>query len=139
LIRNPAFGRSAQGTRGLSLIAGLLLVGCTDAATRVAYDLEEGSKKLTGSGALTYTVDHAPSATPDGCAGPYTLQLSRESSLLVWCNDPVTGKPVASHTTTYHLDYVGVPTTFIVEKRAGEHAFILLAREGSHIVVTGLQ
>ena len=138
MIHSAVVGHFAPGGRGLSVLAGLLLIGCTDAATRVAYDLEAGSRKLAGSGAASYTVDHAPSARPEGCTGPYTLQLSQESSLLVWCNDPATRKPVASHTTTYHLNYVSVPKTFIVEKEAGEHAFISLTREGSRIVVTGL-
>jgi len=105
----------------------------------MANDLAAGSRQLTRTGAMAYTVEHRPRPSPDGCAGPYTLQLSKQSALVIWCDDPETGKPVSSHTTTYHLNYVAVPATFIVKKGAGEHTFISLAREGDRIVVTGVR
>jgi hypothetical protein len=111
----------------------------TDAATRVAYDLEGGAKRLRASTERTLTVEHVPEATPEGCPGDYTLQLSQESALLVWCQDSIGGPSSGSHTTTYHLNYVGVPQTLLIHKHAGEHAWIELTKDGDAIVVSGLR
>jgi hypothetical protein len=116
-----------------------VLSACTDAATRVAYDLERGARELRRSGAATSVVDHAPKETPEGCSAGYTLQLSEASALLVWCRDSVAAPATSSHTTTYHLNYVTVPETFRIEKGAGEHALIELTREDGDVVVTGLR
>ena len=116
-----------------------MLAACTDAATRVAYDLERGAKELRASSRRTATVDHAPRATPEGCSGPYTLQLSQASALVVWCQDSIGGPSSGSHITTYHLNYVVVPTTWIIHKNASEHALIDLRKDGDAIVVSGLR
>ena len=115
------------------------LSACTDAATRVAYDLESGAKKLRASSGHTATVDHIPQATPEGCPGAYTLQLSQASALVVWCQDSIGGLSSASHTTTYHLNYVAVPKTWIIHKDAGQHALIDLRKDGEAVVVSGLR
>ena len=112
---------------------------CTDAATRVANDLESGAKHLRSSRAMTATVDHAPTAAPEGCAGAYTLQLSRASSLLIWCQDSIGAPSHGTYTTTYHLNFVTVPQTFIIHKDSGQHALIGLAMDGNAVAVTGLR
>jgi hypothetical protein len=124
---------------GCGDLAACVLSACTDAATRVAYDLERGAKELRRSAAASLVVDHAPELTPEGCPGGYTLQLSEASALLVWCKDSVEGPATSSHITTYHLNYVTVPQTFSIHKGAGEHALIELTREEGEIVVTGLR
>lgn len=126
---------------GRTVVLGLLgaLGACTDAATRVANDLERGAKQLRASSARTATVEHVATVTPEGCPGGYTLQLSEASSLLVWCQDSIGGPSSASHTTTYHLHYVTVPRTLIIHKDAGQHALIDLTKEGDAIVVSGVR
>lgn len=114
-------------------------VGCTDAATRVANDLESGAKRLRASNEQSLVVDHAPKATPDGCPRGYTLQLSEASSLLVWCQDSLEGPSVSSHTTTYHLNFVTVPKTLIIHKGPGEHAFIELDKSGNDVAVVAVR
>jgi hypothetical protein len=111
----------------------------TDAATRVAYDLEGGAKRLRSSSERTLAVKHVPQATPEGCPGDYTLQLSQESALLVWCQDSIGGPSTGSHTTTYHLNYVSVPQTLVIHKHAGEHAWIELTKHGDAVVVSALR
>jgi hypothetical protein len=115
------------------------LAACTDAATRVAGDLEAGAKKLRASSQQTAVVEHAPAPTPEGCPGAYTLQLSQASSLLVWCQNSIGGPSSASHTTTYHLNYVAVPRTFIIHKDSGQHVLVDLTKEGDAIVVSGVR
>jgi hypothetical protein len=112
---------------------------CTDAATRVAYDLEAGAKNLRASSGRTATVDHTPRRMPEGCPGPYTLQLSQGSVLVVWCQDSIGGVTSGSHTTTYHMNFVAVPETWIIHKAAGQHALIDLRRDGDNVVVSGLR
>jgi hypothetical protein len=107
------------------------LAGCTDAATRVAYDIEAGAK---GSQAERSTIAHRPKSWPDGCGGDYTLQLSRESSLVVWCSSEE-----SSYTTNYHLRFVEVPETFKVYKRAGEPVLIVLERHDGRVIVKDLR
>ena len=123
----------------LLCVTSLLLVSCTDAATRVAYDLEAGAKRFRKAPTVAATVEHSPKATPEGCPGGYTLQLSEESALLVWCQDSIAGPAVSSHTTTYHLKYVDVPRTLIIHKGRGQHVWLDLAKDDDRIVVTGLR
>jgi hypothetical protein len=68
-------------TTRLLCAASLLLVSCTDAATRVAYDIEAGAKRFRKTPTVVATVEHSPKARPEGCPGGYTLQLSEESAL----------------------------------------------------------
>jgi hypothetical protein len=92
----------------------------TDSATRAAYDLEKAADTLQRSSASTYTLVHRPKASPEGCSHGYSVQLSRQSSLVVWCKSADGATNVASHTTTYHLRYVDVPEQINLEKHAGE-------------------
>ena len=124
----------------LALSAAAACGAFTDAATRVANDLEGGAKRLRSSNERTLTpVEHVAEATPEGCPGDYTLQLSQESALVVWCQDSIGGPSSGSHTTTYHLNYVGVPQTLLIHKHTGEHGWIELTKDGDAIVVSGLR
>lgn len=111
----------------------------TDAATRVANDVATGASELRHSSAQTLVVDHAPQATPDGCPGGYTLQFIKDSLIGVWCQEKIGGPSVSSHITTYHLNFVTVPKTWIVHKDRGQHALIELTRQGDAIVVTDVR
>lgn len=123
---------------GSALAAALLLGACTDGATRIANDIESGVNAFTRSGETSTSIKHVPEASPDGCAGPYTVQLSERSSLLIWCKDPATMTIVASHTTTYHLRFVDVPQQFSVDKATGEPLLIDIEKRGGKVVVVGL-
>ncbi len=120
-----------------------LLVACsdflTDGATRIANEIESGAATLKGSTAASYSVKHVPKPSPEGCAGPYKLQLSERSSLVICCKASGGSKVVSSHTTTYHLNFVDVPQTYKVDKSAGEPCFIELEKQGGKIVVVGLK
>lgn len=117
----------------------LALGGCTDAATRLAGDLEEGASKLRRSGGSTIVLEHIPDGFPEGCAKAYDIQLSAASSLLVWCKDAKGGEATSSHATTYHLRFVKVPETLRVEKSAGEVTYITLTRDRSDVVVSAMR
>ena len=65
-----------------------------------------------------------------------SFQLSRQSSMLMWCKSPNGERNVASHTTTSHLRYVDVPEQINLEKRTGEPITIELQKTlGKPVVV----
>jgi hypothetical protein len=107
---------SAPG-RLVCLALSALLYGCTDGATRIAYDIEAGVGKFQRSDARTYEIRHIPESMPDGCAGAYTVQFSANSSLVIWCKESVGGKVTSSHTTTYHLRFVKIPRRLTSTRR----------------------
>lgn len=104
----------------------------TDASTRAAQDLQEGVEHKKN------VVELAMYRFPEGCSGRYKMQLSRESSLLVWCMDEK-GEVTSSHATTSHLPYVDVPKTYIIEKDAKESVFVSLEFPGGKGLVTGVR
>ena len=110
--------------RAAAALLAASLAACSlfeDAATAIAYDLEAGVGPFERSNDATTTIVHVPSARRGGCADDYKVQFSRASALVVWCYAP--GDPektVSSHTTTYHLNYVDVPETIIVDKKRGD-------------------
>jgi hypothetical protein len=66
-------------------------------------------------------------------------QLSNASSLLVGCQEFIGGPSTSSHATTYDLNFVTVPKTWIVHKDRGQHALIELTRQGDLIAVADVR
>jgi hypothetical protein len=68
--------------RGLGLPATVLfLTGCfTDAATRLAYDIESGMNRMNQQNETRHSIRHAPAESSE-CAGPYTVQLDKVGAL----------------------------------------------------------
>ena len=139
--------------RKLSVLVLALLTGaCSDAATRVAYDIESGTKKLGSAEGARIEIRHVPSRWPEGCAGSYTLHLGKGSAtadgngnfhinrdadgLSVRCFNS-SGNPHAWG-TTYHLRFVDVPETVDLQKQGGEVAVIEVERKSGRAVVVGL-
>jgi outer membrane lipoprotein-sorting protein len=115
------------------------LLACSvllDAATSIADDIETGSKKLRSSSDSELTIVHTPHASRSDCADAYRVQFSRDSLIAVWCyapDDPT--RVVSSHTTTYHLNFVDVPDTTIVDKKKGEPLSIELVKGADKPIV----
>ncbi|HTO55498.1 MAG TPA: hypothetical protein VMR50_19095 [Myxococcota bacterium] len=107
-----------------------------DAATSIADDIETGAKQLKSSSDSELTIVHTPKASRSDCADAYRVQFSRDSLIAVWCyapGDPT--KVVSSHTTTYHLNWVDVPETTIVDKKKGEPLSIELVKGADKPIV----
>jgi hypothetical protein len=116
----------------------LLLAGClTDAATRLAYDLEAASGKVGRGEGATYTLVHRVPSSRGECTGPYRVQLDKVGALIFWCMDAAGDKTVSGHSTSYHRRYVDTSQTYILEKPAKEALLIDLERRGGRIVITG--
>ena len=124
--------------RGLGLLAAVLfLTGCfTDAATRLAYDIESGANRMNRLNEARYSIRHTPAESSE-CTGPYTVQLDKGGALIVWCKDAA-GNVVASGSTSYHARFIETPTTYILDKPAGSTLAIDLERRAGRVVVAGV-
>jgi hypothetical protein len=124
--------------RSIVLVLTAVLGGCsdflTDGATRVAYELEAGAGTLDPAEHARLTLTHRPKASPEGCAWAYKLQLSANAGLVIWCFDGA-GKTTGSHITTYHLRFVDVPQTWILDKAAQVPTTIELERRNGRATV----
>jgi hypothetical protein len=115
------------------------LTGCfTDAATRLAYDIEDGADRLGRETGATYSIRHITPSKPGECTGPYTVQLDKVGALIVWCKDAA-GNTVSSHSTSYHARFVDTPKTFILEKPANSTLVIDIERRGNLAVITSVR
>jgi hypothetical protein len=113
------------------------LAGCdafTDAATRLAYDIESGAGRLGGDSGARYSIQHVTPSKAGECVGPYTVQLDKVGALVIWCKD-ATGGTVSSHSTTYHARFVHTPQTYILDKPAGATLTIDIERRGGRPVI----
>jgi hypothetical protein len=119
---------------GLVFVAG----GCdlfTDAATRLAYDLEGAASRLGRAEGSRYTLVHKTPSKSGECVGPYKVQLDKVGALVIWCYDDG-GTTVSSHSTSYHARYVATPETVILDKPARSPLTIDLERRGARAVIT---
>jgi len=125
--------------RASLLVAVLGLAGCgvfTDAATRLAYDLESAARSLKQPGDRVSLRHEIPSRRGE-CEGPYTVQLDTAGALVFWCRNDH-GEVVASPGTSYHRRFVETPDTYYLHKEAGEALVIELERRGEKAVIVGV-
>jgi len=114
------------------------LGGCgifTDAATRIAYEIERKVGRLEKADGATLTIRHETPSKAGECGGPYRVQFDRAGALIVWCHD-AEGNVVSSHSTSYHRRFVDTAETFIVEKPAGSVLLIQVTRRNGRAVIT---
>jgi len=126
----------------VQLSSAALLAGCipdfSDAATRLAYDMEAGASHLGTQDGAQYSIAHRTPSKSGECVGPYTVQLDKVGALIVWCKDAA-GRTVSSHSTSYHARFVDAPQTHILEKPAGATLTIDIERRGGRAVVTDVR
>lgn len=118
------------------LVAMLLLPGCgafTDAATRLASDIEAAAGKLKKDGDRV-TLHHQTPSRRGQCDGAYSVQLDEVGALVFWCRDD-DGKVVSSPGTSSHRRFVRTLETYRVDKQAGEPLVIELERRGREAVI----
>ena len=130
-------------TRIPTLLATLATIGgcfgnSTDAATRLAYDIESGVERLGGENGATYSIEHRTPSRPGDCEGPYSVQLDKVGALIIWCKDAA-GQSVSSHSTSYHARYVDTPETYNLEKPAGAVLTIDIERRDGRVVITDVR
>lgn len=120
----------------LLLLPVSLLAGClTDAATRIAYDIESGAKRVGPAEGSRFTLEHRTPSKRGECGGSYKVQLDKVGAIIVWCREPGGANVVSSHSTSYHSRFVDTPHTYILEKKAGEGLLIELERQNGRVVV----
>jgi hypothetical protein len=112
--------------------------GWTDAATRLAFDIEASAGRLGGQNGAKYSIRHNTPSKAGECTGPYTVQVDKVGAIVIWCKDEA-GRTVSSHSTTYHGRFVDTPRTYILEKPAGATLTIDLERRNGRAVVTDVR
>jgi hypothetical protein len=113
-----------------------LLGGCfTDAATRLAYDIEAGADKVGRADGSRYTIVHRTPSKSGECTGPYKVQLDANGLIVIWCKDAARDRTVSSHSTSYHRRFVATSETFLLDKAAGEALILELERRGNLVVI----
>jgi hypothetical protein len=121
----------------IPMLFAVAVAGCdvlTDAATRIAYDIEAGERRLDRREGSRHSVQHRTPSAADQCTGPYTVQIDKVGALVIWCKDDA-GRTVSSHSTTYHGRVVVTPRTWILEKPAGSTLTIDLERRGGRAYI----
>jgi hypothetical protein len=111
--------------------------GFTDAATRIAYDIEVSVAHLGTQEGSTYTIRHMTSSKSRECTGPFKVQFDKVGALIIWCKD-ASGGSVSSHSTSYHGRFVDTDRTFIVDKPAGSVLLIQIERKQGRAVITNV-
>lgn len=122
----------------LLLLSVSLLAGCfdfTDAATRLASDIEAGAGRAGSANGARVTVEHRTPSKSGECEGNYKVQVDQVGAIIIWCKDKAGDEIVSSHSTSYHARFVNTPRTYILEKKAGETLLIDLERRNDRVVV----
>jgi hypothetical protein len=151
-IRNCAAGMTHM-LRGAAIVALALSTGaCTDAATRVAHDIESGTRGLASREGARVEIPHDPRRWPEGCAGSYILRIAKGAAGNLGHNNfriqPDSGSlsvncygssgNLTGWTTTYHLRFVDVPKAVEIEKKADEVVLIEVEHRSGRAVLVGL-
>jgi hypothetical protein len=124
---------------GLILTLALILTGCSsDAATRLAYDLEREAKTLLSSGDKTLAFTHKPQGPPDGVTGAYTVTFKGGPLGQGFLAFSKGSHEVWTH-TSYHLRFVEVPKDLRIRKGDGESFVVVLAKIDGAVHVTELR
>lgn len=126
--------------RTLLLLSLLLLTGCfTDAATRIAYDIETAAKRVGHTGNSKFTLAHRTPSKKGECDNRYKVQLDKVGALIIWCKDEKNNQTLSSHSTSYHSRFVDTSDTYTLEKNAGETLFIELERRNGRVVIADVK
>jgi hypothetical protein len=127
-------------TRLLAPLPLLLLNGCfTDAATRLAYDIEAATARVAPEDGARFTlVHHVPSRSGE-CTGPYKIQFDAVGLIVIWCKNADGDKTVSSHSTSYHRRFVETPETHLLDKPAGESVTIFLERRDGRVIIASVK
>jgi hypothetical protein len=124
--------------RHLLLILFMALSGCglfTDAATRIAYDIQANVRRLGKKEGSVHIIQHQTPSHRGQCDGPFTVQFDKVGALIIWCNDS-SGKTISSHSTSYHSRFVDTRETFIIDKPAASILSIQIERIQGRAVIT---
>jgi hypothetical protein len=125
------------------------LSGCflfTDAGTRLAYELKDGAAELRASNQERLEITHKPLSFPEGVHGPYEVVL-QQSVDCTKCGSLFVGDIPTSNadytpsggSTSYHLNFVIVPSELKVRKQKGEAVVIVLHKTADAIEVESLR
>jgi len=126
--------------RFASVLPVLLLSACfTDAATRLAFDIEAAADRVGRAEGSRFTLVHRTPSKSGECVGPYKVQLDHVGAIVIWCRDATLDQTVSSHSTTYHARFVDTPETHILDKPAAEPLVVELERRDGRVVIASVK
>lgn len=112
----------------------------TDAATRLAFQIEDEVDAMKKSGATQRTFEHLPRRWPEGIQGDYRIELTASSG------GHRSGLAVAEsydgplhYSTTAHSNWVDVPESLVAAHRKGEPTQVTIELRGGKYVITALR
>lgn len=121
-----------QAIAVLAMLASLSsCVLMTDAATRVACDLEAGAKTLMKSDKKELEVEHRPLSFPEGIRGDYNILLQAVQSDKLSRTLSVRTDEGERYGTSYHLNFMTVPKELRIHKERREPTYFLLRKTGA--------
>ena len=115
----------------------------SDAATRLAYQIRDEAAALERSGQLSRTFEHTPRAWPEGISGAYRIEIAetrtspRPGHRSIGVARNLTEQPW--YWTSYHLNYVDVPSDIKVSHQKGEPTIVTLVLEDGRVRLSGLR
>ena len=111
----------------------------TDAATRLAFQIEDEVGAMRKSGETQRTFEHKPARWPEGIAGDYRVELQESSgstrALIVMETHPA----AVHYHTTAHTNWVDVPARLIATHKKGEPTLVTIEMRGGKPVITALK
>ena len=115
----------------------------SDAATRLAFQIRDEAGALVRSGESTRTFAHYPRTWPEGISGDYRIEIVETATSVRPGHRSIgvaldLNKPTL-YSTSYHLNFVGVPKDLIVSHRKGEPTTVSLELKAGRVLLTGLR
>lgn len=145
-MKTPAIALGCLGALVLAVGVAFALnqSGCgmimTDAATRLAFQIEDEVDALRESGATQRTFEHRPARWPEGIQGDYRVELKASSAGGGRALSVTESHAGAVHYhTTAHLNWAEVPETLVAEHREGEPTLVTIEMRGGKPVITALK
>jgi hypothetical protein len=134
ILRTSGPNRVAPVGVNLALLAlaAFLTTACTDAATRLANDIQDAATALCNGPQTARRLIHQPSRRPEGCDGAYEVTFQQSlrhpgGSLLVGCVGSSNYNTLGySYSTTYHLNFVRVPRELHAKKSPAAPVIVVL-------------
>jgi hypothetical protein len=114
-----------------------------DAATRLAFDVRNQTFLMRMLGQSTRTFAHSPASWPNGVSNDYRIEI-KEGRDPAYPGQRFIGvarnlTEPTWYTTTYHMNFVGVPSDLKVSHHKGEDTVVTLEKRDGVVLLTKLE
>ena len=145
-MKAPTIALGCLGALVLAVGVALALnqSGCgalmTDAATRLAFQIEDEVEAMRKSGETKRTFEHIPARWPEGIADDYRVEMQESAGGTRGALIVTESRAGAVHYhTTAHSNWVDVPATLVATHTKGEATLVTIELRGGKPVITALK